>query len=77
MAKQVKLSARPRVEAGRNSVKQVRARGAVPAVIYGKHMAKPLHLAVDPKSVRQAINTPPPPPWTRMRSINDFGVLLV
>jgi large subunit ribosomal protein L25 len=35
MAKQVKLSARPRSEEGRNAVKQVRARGAVPAVIYG------------------------------------------
>ena len=35
MAKQVKLIARPRTESGRNSVKTVRARGAVPAVIYG------------------------------------------
>ncbi len=35
MAKQVKLSARPRLESGRNSVKRVRARGSVPAVIYG------------------------------------------
>lgn len=37
MAKQIKLSARPRSESGRNAVKQVRARGAVPAVIYGSH----------------------------------------
>ncbi len=35
MAKQVKLSALPRKESGRNAVKAVRARGAVPAVIYG------------------------------------------
>lgn len=35
MSKQVKLSARPRTESGRNAVKQVRARGYVPAVIYG------------------------------------------
>ncbi len=35
MAKQVKLSARPRIENGRNAVKRVRARGSVPAVIYG------------------------------------------
>ena len=35
MAKQVKLIARPRTESGRTSVKTVRARGAVPAVIYG------------------------------------------
>ncbi len=37
MAKQIKLSARPRSESGRNAVKQVRARGGVPAVIYGSH----------------------------------------
>jgi len=35
MSKQVKLSARPRSESGRNAVKAVRARGAIPAVIYG------------------------------------------
>jgi len=35
MSNQVKLSARPRSEAGRNAVKGVRARGAVPAIIYG------------------------------------------
>ncbi len=35
MAKQVKLSARPRSVSGRNAVKSVRTRGAVPAVIYG------------------------------------------
>ncbi len=35
MAKQVKLIARPRNENGRNAVKNVRARGSVPAVIYG------------------------------------------
>jgi large subunit ribosomal protein L25 len=35
MSNQVKLSARPREEAGRNAVGKVRARGAVPAVIYG------------------------------------------
>jgi large subunit ribosomal protein L25 len=35
MSNQVKLSARPRSEAGRNAVSRVRTRGAVPAVIYG------------------------------------------
>lgn len=35
MAKQVKLAARPRSESGRNAVKAVRKRGAVPAIIYG------------------------------------------
>ena len=37
MAKQVKLTARPRSESGRNAVKSVRTRGSVPAVIYGHH----------------------------------------
>jgi large subunit ribosomal protein L25 len=45
MAKQVKLSARPRPESGRNAVKQVRARGSVPAVIYGSRTA-PANLEV-------------------------------
>ncbi|HEY5742042.1 MAG TPA: 50S ribosomal protein L25 [Terrimicrobiaceae bacterium] len=35
MSNQVKLSARSRVEVGRNAVGKVRARGAIPAVIYG------------------------------------------
>lgn len=35
MAKQVKLSACSRSESGRNAVKAVRARGGVPAIIYG------------------------------------------
>lgn len=39
MAKQVKLIARPRTESGRNAVKTVRARGGVPAVIYGARTA--------------------------------------
>jgi large subunit ribosomal protein L25 len=35
MAKQVKLSARPRAAAGRSAVKKIRTEGVVPAVIYG------------------------------------------
>ena len=45
MAKQVKLTARPRAEHGRNAVKRIRARGAVPAVIYG-HTVTPANLEV-------------------------------
>lgn len=45
MAKQVTLTARPRVESGRNAVKRVRSRGAVPAVIYGHH-TEPANLEV-------------------------------
>ncbi|PTX93429.1 50S ribosomal protein L25 [Spartobacteria bacterium LR76] len=54
MAKQVKLSARPRVEAGRNAVKQVRARGAVPAVIYGAK-DEPANLEVSLKEIKQLL----------------------
>ena len=50
MAKQVKLSARPRAESGRNAVKQVRARGGVPAVIYGGKNA-PSNLEVSRKEL--------------------------
>jgi len=51
MANQVKLSARPRTHAGRNAVKQVRANGAVPAVIYGAHET-PANLEVDRKALQ-------------------------
>lgn len=54
MAKQVKLSARPRVEAGRNAVKQVRARGSVPAVIYGAK-DEPANLEVSLKDIKQLL----------------------
>lgn len=54
MAKQVKLSARPRTESGRNAVKQVRARGAVPAVIYGGQGA-PANLEVSEKEINSLL----------------------
>jgi large subunit ribosomal protein L25 len=55
MANQVKLSARPRVEAGRNAVGKVRARGAIPAVIYGaKDAAK--NLEVDKKDIENLLS---------------------
>jgi len=50
MAKQVKLSARPRSESGRNSVKRVRARGSVPAVIYG-NKTTPTNLEVSQREL--------------------------
>jgi large subunit ribosomal protein L25 len=55
MANQVKLSARPRVEAGRNAAGKVRARGAIPAVIYGaKDAAK--NLEVDKKDIENLLS---------------------
>lgn len=55
MANQVKLSARPRVEAGRNAVGKVRARGAIPAVIYGAKDAT-TNLEVDKKDVENLLS---------------------
>lgn len=54
MAKQVKLSARPRALSGRNAVKQVRAGGFIPAVIYGAH-EQPANLEVDRKAVENVL----------------------
>lgn len=55
MAKQVKLSARPRTESGRNSVKSVRARGSVPAVIYGKKFT-PANLEVSHREIEALLS---------------------
>src|SRR2546427_11653375 len=35
MAKQVKLKAEPRMNVGRSAVRKLRARGLIPAIIYG------------------------------------------
>ncbi len=50
MAKQVKLSARPRADVGRNSVKHLRTRGVVPAVIYG-HKDQPSKLEINTREI--------------------------
>ena len=55
MANQVKLSARPRQEAGRNAVSKVRARGALPAVIYGARDAA-TNLEVDRKEIENLLS---------------------
>jgi len=55
MAKQVKLSARPRAESGRNALIKVRARGAVPAVIYGAKDT-PSNLEVSKKDIDRLLS---------------------
>ncbi|WNG46082.1 50S ribosomal protein L25/general stress protein Ctc [Archangium minus] len=52
------LEVKPREGSGKGAARRLRSQGLVPAVVYGKHLEKPLSVAVDPKSVRQAINTP-------------------
>ena len=54
MAKQVKLSARSRTHIGRNSVKQLRVRGAVPANIYGPK-STPINLEINDKEIRRLL----------------------
>jgi large subunit ribosomal protein L25 len=50
MSKQVKLTALPRAESGRNAVKQVRARGGIPANLYGGGVA-PANLEINRKEL--------------------------
>jgi large subunit ribosomal protein L25 len=52
------LEAKTRDGAGKGAARKLRSQGMIPAVVYGKHLEKPLQVAVDPKSIRQAINTP-------------------
>jgi large subunit ribosomal protein L25 len=55
MAKQVKLSAKPRSHVGRNSVKQLRSRGAVPANVYGPKSA-PSNLEISTKEINHLLS---------------------
>jgi len=52
------LEAKSREGAGKGAARKLRGQGLVPAVIYGKHLQAPMHVALDPKSIRQSINTP-------------------
>jgi large subunit ribosomal protein L25 len=46
MAKQVKLKAEPRTETGRSAARRLKARGVVPAVVYGgKEKSQPLQVS--------------------------------
>lgn len=52
------LEAKSRQGAGKGAARKLRSQGLVPAVVYGKHLQAPVHVAVEPKAVRQSINTP-------------------
>src|SRR5438445_4868576 len=52
------LTAKPRTESGKGSARRLRAKGLIPAVVYGKHLEKPAQIAVDPLGIKAAINTP-------------------
>jgi large subunit ribosomal protein L25 len=54
MANQVTLSARHRTDVGRNSVKHLRTRGSVPAVIYG-HKDQPANLEINTREITKLL----------------------
>ncbi len=54
MAKQVKLSAQPRTHLGRNSLKQLRSRGVIPANIYG-HNDQPANIQINEKDIKRLL----------------------
>ncbi|HEY8205828.1 MAG TPA: 50S ribosomal protein L25, partial [Myxococcaceae bacterium] len=51
------LSAKTRSESGKGSARKLRGQGMIPAVVYGRHLEKPVQLAVDPLGVKKAIAT--------------------
>ncbi len=55
MAKQVKLSAKPRSHVGRNSIKQLRSRGAIPANMYGPK-TQPSNLEINTKAISNLLS---------------------
>ena len=52
------LEVQSRDTAGKGMARRLRGQKLVPAVVYGKHLAKPVHISVDAKAVRTAISTP-------------------
>lgn len=52
------LEAKAREGSGKGFARRLRAQKLIPAVVYGRHLEKPLQIAVDPLAVRKAINTP-------------------
>src|SRR5260370_34514701 len=52
------LEAKPRENSGKGPARRWRVQGMVPAVVYGRHLKAPSHIAVDPVSVKTASSTP-------------------
>ncbi len=52
------LEAKSRTAAGKGPARRTRAEGLVPATVYGKHLEKPINIALNGKELRAAINTP-------------------
>ncbi|MGV3621525.1 MAG: 50S ribosomal protein L25/general stress protein Ctc [Archangium sp.] len=52
------LETKSRTGAGKGPARRTRAEGLVPACVYGKHLEKPISIALNGKALRAAINTP-------------------
>ncbi|HZH04366.1 MAG TPA: 50S ribosomal protein L25/general stress protein Ctc [Myxococcaceae bacterium] len=52
------LEVKNREGSGKGASRKLRALGLVPAVVYGKTLKAPLHIAVEPAAVKKAIATP-------------------
>ncbi len=52
------LTAKVRTGAGKGFARRTRAEGLIPAVVYGRHLEKPLTIAINPKETRAAVQTP-------------------
>ncbi len=52
------LEAKSREGTGKGPARRLRVQGLVPAVVYGKHLATPSQVSVDPLAIKKAINTP-------------------
>lgn len=52
------LEAKPREGSGKGNARRLRTQGLVPAVVYGRHLDRPTHVAVNPVAIKAAISTP-------------------
>lgn len=58
MALQVsKLEAKTRTGAGKGFARRTRMEGLIPACVYGKHLEKPINIALNGKALRAAVQT--------------------
>jgi large subunit ribosomal protein L25 len=54
---QSQVEAKVREGSGKGAARKARAAGMIPAIVYGKHLEKPLQISIDPKAVKTAVNT--------------------
>jgi large subunit ribosomal protein L25 len=58
MATTTTLEAKARTQTGKGPARQLRVKGLIPAIVYGKHLSPPVQVSVDPLLVKKAIATP-------------------